>query len=261
MYKDIFTQIGLSTNEAIIYEYLLKQGETSAGEIIKKSTLKRGLVYNTLANLRQKGLVSQRTKDKIAYFSPNHPEQLNEYIHKQENLLKKAKNTFEANMSSIISDFNLISSKPGVKYFEGMEGLKKVLANILTSKETVSSFVDVEVVVKYIEKLNNKHVGEREKIDLHKRVIVTDSSFARDYLKGYHPKITEFKFIDHKLYPIYSIIEIYDGKVAFISLSEKGAISMIVTDENIYKFNKSIFRYIWTRAKTYEELSPFSKQQ
>ena len=40
MYKDIFTQAGLTENEAIIYEYLLNSGQSTAGEIIKNTPIK-----------------------------------------------------------------------------------------------------------------------------------------------------------------------------------------------------------------------------
>ncbi|MDD4611197.1 MAG: hypothetical protein PHU73_04590, partial [Patescibacteria group bacterium] len=75
-------------------------------------------------------------------------------------------------------------------------------------------------------------------------------------LKNYHAGITEFKFIDHNLYPVGSIVEIYDGKVAYISLSDKGIVSMIITDKNIYQFNKSLFNFTWERAQ-----AAFSKAQ
>ncbi|PIP86938.1 hypothetical protein COW81_03015, partial [Candidatus Campbellbacteria bacterium CG22_combo_CG10-13_8_21_14_all_36_13] len=39
---------GLEEQEAIVYELLLQKGELRAGEIIKKTALKRGNVYNIL---------------------------------------------------------------------------------------------------------------------------------------------------------------------------------------------------------------------
>lgn len=251
MYNDILTKTGLNKNEAVIYDFLLQKGEISAGEIIKNTPLKRGTVYNALASLAEKELISEKKKQKIAYFSPNHPEKLREYLENQKLSLKKAENELESNITNIISQFNLISEKPGVKYFEGINGLKKVLADILTSKETVNTFADVETIVKYMEKLNTEHAKKREELGLNKKIIVTDTDFAKNYLKNYHPKTTEFKYIDHQSYPIGSIVEIYDGKVAYISLSEKGIISMIITDHNIYQFNRSLFKFAWERAQKF----------
>lgn len=263
MYKDILTQISLSGNEAIVYEYLLKNGETTAGEIIKKTPLKRGVVYNVLADLVKKGLAGEKKKEKMAYFSPSHPENLRQYIETRENEIKKAKTTLEANLPAIISDFNLVSERPGVQYYEGTEGLKKVLNDMLTSKETIHTFADMEAVIKYMEKLNIEHAKKRGELNIKKKAIIIDSPFARNYLKNYYKNqiITEFRFIDYLSYSFSSIVEIYDGKVAYISLSNKGIVSMIITDQNIYKFNQAIFKFIWERSKTYNQLNSLSNAQ
>ena len=262
MYKDIFTQIGLNPNEAIIYEYLLKNGESPAGIIIKKTPIKRGVVYNTLADLGKKGLILQKNRQKIAYFRPEHPEKLRSYIENKENEVSKAKNTLEGNIPQIISDFNLSSNKPGIRFFEGREGIKKVLADTLTSKELVYTFTDIEALTKYMEKENTDHAAARKKVGLKKKIIFLDSPFAREYLKNYYPTVTEFKLIDNKLYPFFgTVVEIYDNKVAYISLSEKDIISMIINDKNIYQFHRSVFEFIWARASSLPKEETLSKAQ
>ena len=170
MYQDIFHQLGLSSNEAQIYEYLLKHGKSQAGEIIKNTPLKRGLVYNILADLSQKGLISEEKKAKIANFSPNHPEKLREYLNLQENKLIKAKNSLDAHISSITSQFNLISGKPGVRYFEGDAGIKKVLEDSLMSKEAIYTYADIESIVKHVNKINQAYVKKRDALGIKKRL-------------------------------------------------------------------------------------------
>lgn len=144
MYKEIFTSINLSLGESIVYEYLLKNGESPAGEMIKKTPLKRGLVYKILDSLVDKGLVIEKTsipskkqgRRKISHFLPNHPEKLREFIENEKKKLDKAKNTLEANMPALISDFNLASGKPGVRFFEGIEGIKKCYPILLPPKKS-----------------------------------------------------------------------------------------------------------------------------
>ncbi len=264
IYKDIFTQLGLSENEAIVFEFLLNTGETTAGEIIKTTPLKRGVVYNALADLIDKSLINKINKvprdakskqvKKIAYFSPNHPQKLKEYLETQEKTLQKAKNTLEANLPALVSAFNLVSGKPGVKYFEGIEGIKKVLEDTLTSRETIMAYSDIVAIYKYISGINREYVRKREKLKIKKRGIIIDSPKARKILKNYHPTITENKFIDSKLFPFNSIMQIYDGKVAYITLSDKNMIGVIIEDKNIYQMHKSIFEHTWKHAKTLDQL-------
>jgi hypothetical protein len=67
------------------------------------------------------------------------------------------------------------------------------------------------------------------------------------------------KFIDHRLYPFNSVMQIYEGKVSYITLSDKGMIGVIIQDSNIYQMHKSIFEYVWSGAKGFNQLAPLSK--
>lgn len=257
MYKDIFTSLGLSDNESTIYECLLKNGRSTVGEIIKKTPLKRGVAYNILSDLIKKDLVSEKKikirkgKEKVSHFIPNHPEKLREYLKNKKSQLDKIENTLNANLPSLVSDFNLISGKPGVRFFEGIEGVKKVLEDSLTSKEIIYSYADLEAVVKYINKINQEYSKKRDALNIKKRVIFIDSPFTRDYLKNYHRETTFMKFINYKLYPFNSVMQIYDGKVSYITLSEASKIGVIIEDKNIYQMHKSLFEFAWLKAQAW----------
>jgi sugar-specific transcriptional regulator TrmB len=261
MYKDILTQISLSPNEAVVYEYLLKNGESAAGQIIKNTPLKRGVIYNALEELLKKNLAAKKTKNKIAFFSPNHPDKLREYVDGREKEIAKAKNSLEANLPALVSDFNLVSGRPGIRYFEGIEGIKKVLWDSLTAKTTIRTYGDVEAVVKYIDKINQEYIAKREILGIKKQAILLDSPFARDYLKDYHRGITDFKFLDSRRYTFSTIVEIYDNKVSYVTLNDDIKIGVIIEDKNIFQFHKSLFEFTWRRAKTFDQLEDFSKAQ
>ncbi len=57
MYSEILETIGLSPNEAKIYETLLSTGETSVSEIATKAGVHRRNVYDALNRLVDKALV------------------------------------------------------------------------------------------------------------------------------------------------------------------------------------------------------------
>lgn len=54
----LLVKLGLTTNEATVYDCLLGLGITTAGKIIKKTHLHRNIVYDNLEKLIKKGLVS-----------------------------------------------------------------------------------------------------------------------------------------------------------------------------------------------------------
>ncbi len=260
IYKDILTAAGLSQNEAIVYEYLIKNGETTAGEIIKKTPLKRGVVYNALKSLIKKELVEQKTRAKIAYFSPNHPSKLREFVEAEEDRLQKAERNLVANLPRLVSDFNLALNKPGVKFFEGLKGIKQVTFDTLNASE-IYTYADAEAIVKHMDKINKEYVKKRDKLGIKKKIILVDTPFNRQYLKDYYPQTTDVRFIDHRLYPFSSVIQIYDNKVSYITLTTANKIGIIIEDPNIYQTNRSIFEFVWAKAKTINQLPAFSKAQ
>ena len=68
-YNQSLIQAGLSPEEALIYECLIKNGSSKAGKIALKTPLKRGLVYKTLDLLENQGLViKHEDKGKVAVF-------------------------------------------------------------------------------------------------------------------------------------------------------------------------------------------------
>jgi len=265
VYKEIFTDINLTPGESIIYEYLLKNGESPAGEIIKKTTLKRGLVYKILTNLTEKGLVIEKKsvpskkqgKRKISHFLPSHPEKLREFIENENEKLNQAKITLEATMPSIISDFNLISGKPGVRFFEGIEGVKKVISDTLINNYSrkILTFSDVAGYMKYLKNWNtNYYAPKRKSFMIHEKVIIPDNPIAIEYMKNYikdpeSDKLTDILFIDQKLYPFETEINIYENKVSFVTFSEKTHIGLIIENKEIFNSLSSVFNILWTTLK------------
>lgn len=245
MHKELLIELGLSQNEAIIYEYLLANGESLAGNIIKKTPLKRGVVYNALTDLVKKGLIKQSKKGKILSFSPNHPDKLREYMENREREVKKAEITLESQMPMLLSSFNLVSGQPGVRIYEGKDGLAKTLNDSLSSRTEVLTYADIEGMEKYMGRANDKYLARRKELKIYKRGILADTPYARDYMRNYDEEVTKIKFIDGKKYPMYLEMEIYDNKVSFMTFSDKKLIGVIIENEEIYKTQKSIFEIIW----------------
>lgn len=249
MHKELLIELGLSQNEAIIYEYLLANGESLAGNIIKKTPLKRGVVYNALTDLVKKGLIKQSKKGKILSFSPNHPDKLREYMENREREVKKAEISLESQMPLLLSSFNLVSGQPGVRIYEGKDGLAKTLNDSLSSRTEVLTYADIEGMEKYMGRANDKYLARRKELKIYKRGILADTPYARDYMRNYDKEVTKIKFIDGKKYPMYLEMEIYDNKVSFMTFSDKKLIGVIIENEEIYKTQKSIFEIVWENAK------------
>jgi predicted transcriptional regulator len=243
-------QAGLKPDQAIIYEVLIKNGPLPAGKIHLKTPIKRGLVYKILDELIELGLVFEKKEiGKSAVFEPAHPLKLKELAEKREEEAKQAQLTIENILPPITSEFNLAVGKPGVQFFEGREGVKTVLANSLQTKTEIYSYADIESIVKYINDINDDYVTKRERLKVKKKGIVLDTPFNRNYLGDYHKTVTDVKLIAQPTPPFESIMQIYDDKVSYITLTPNHMLGIIISDQHIYQLHKWLFEWSWSIAK------------
>ena len=130
--------MGLSSKEAQIYQIMLEIGTVPAQTIVKETQMPRGTVYEILEQLKQKRLIDSFQNEKnITIFRAKHPFALKEFVENKKEIISQT----ETKLNSILTDFiNLYSqsqNKPGVKFYEGKEGIKKVLWDSLKSKTEI----------------------------------------------------------------------------------------------------------------------------
>jgi sugar-specific transcriptional regulator TrmB len=247
MYEDLLIKAGLTPDQAKIYETLLKTGVMPASKAALKAGLKRGLGYKVIEQLVSLGLVEKIDK-KVALFAANHPSKVKELIQKKSDDLKSVEATLSGALGPMISDYNLTSGKPNVQFFEGEDGVKKVLEDSLYSREEILSYADITSIQKYIPKINEWYVEQREKKEVKKRGILLDTPEARKILSSYHKGVTDAKIIKLDTPPFESITQIYDGKISYITLSDNQMIGIIIEDQAVYEMHKALFNFTWNKA-------------
>lgn len=246
---EILKRIGLTDGEILVYETLLNYGEMGAGEIIKKTKLKRGDCYNKIYDLVEKGLVQQFKKDKRMHFRLEHPNTIEEYIERRQNEIQTTKKEVSAMMPSLISTFNLAYHKPGVKYFEGIESFQKMMGDSLKTREVIYSYVDPRGVDKYLDpKLNMKYIRDSERVGLKKRILVEDNAYNRERYRKLNILFTEIRYVKQDLPDFATTMQIYDNKITFHTLKPNAIIGIIIEDQLIYRLQRSLFEYIWETA-------------
>lgn len=247
MYEQHLIQAGFTKNQAVVYEMLLKNGIIHASSVARKTGLSRPLAYKVLNELIQIGLVDKKEeKNKPAVFAPAHPYRLGDIIEKKREQAENAKTVMQGIAGSMVSDFNLISGRPNVRFFEGMEGMKQVLEDSLTAKGEVCTYADIDSIQRYIPDVNKDYVAKRERLEIKKRGILLDTPFAREFMAGYHQAVTDYKLIKYDAPPFQTVMQIYDGKVSYLTLGEKDMIGTIIADQRIYNMHKYIFEYLWS---------------
>ena len=130
MYLGILQDLGLTPNEAKIYQTLIKAGESTAGEISTKGKIHRRNVYDTLDRLIEKGLVFQILAKGENIYKAVDPAKLLEIVKEKEKKLTRI-------LPDLQKQFEAKPTYQGAFIYRGVEGFKNYLRDILRLKKDV----------------------------------------------------------------------------------------------------------------------------
>ncbi|MBW2990462.1 hypothetical protein KY348_02025 [Candidatus Woesearchaeota archaeon] len=124
MYEETLREIGLSLNEARVYEAMLQLGEANVNLIAIKSKVHRRNVYDSLNKLVEKGLVAQYVLKGEKQFRANNPNRLATIIKEKQDKL-----------SNILPDmkkkFQVLKEEEQAYIYRGVAGFRNYMQDIL----------------------------------------------------------------------------------------------------------------------------------
>lgn len=132
MYSAIFEEMGLSPNEAKIYETLLSTGKTSVSQISVNANIHRRNIYDAINRLVQKGLVSPIFQKGENQYQAVHPDKLIEIVKEKENKLS-------AILPELRKKYGEDSTEEAAYIYKGKEGFKNYVRDVLRLEEDLYS--------------------------------------------------------------------------------------------------------------------------
>ena len=141
MIEQVLQEIGLTQNEIKVYLALLDLGESKSGEILKKSGLNSGKIYEILDSLQKKGLVSFIIKSGVKYFSPADPKRVLDYLNEKRQSIIKQEEDFKNILPELLKKISLISPKSKIEIFTGIKGMKTAYAKELEFPKSETLYV------------------------------------------------------------------------------------------------------------------------
>ena len=260
-YQQSLIQAGFTKDQAAVYEALARSGPSHASDAARSAGLGRPLTYKILDELIAMGLVEKKDESgKVATFTPAHPLKLKEVVEKKLEAAKDAEVALDGVLGKLTSDFNLQSGKPGVRFFEGRDGIAECLNDALTSKTEIYSYVDIAEVEREIPDISREFAKRRQKLGLKKKNIGVDTPENRQEIEGYYTDVTEERLVPWKTTSFGTVMQIYDGKVSYFTLaspskaSAEGGhqmIGVIIADPHIYEMHRSLFEHTWSDPRAY----------
>lgn len=121
---------GFSEKEAKVYLTTLELGSSPASTIARRSEIKRVTVYTILDDLKKKGIASDTNKEDVKYYSVISPDTLLRQ-------LEQKYESFKEKVPELLALADKFGNRPKIQFFEGLEGMKKMYDELLTSKEHI----------------------------------------------------------------------------------------------------------------------------
>lgn len=233
--------IGLTEKEAHVYLACLELGSEPATKIAKIAHLNRVTTYDILEKLLKKGFVNFMIKKNIKFFSALDPDLLYSETQRHTDQLKLT--------LPKLKRIKVGLKHPQVQYYEGIEGIKAIYADTLTAKTEILNYANSREIRSLWPEYDEQYVSKRVKKKIHLKGIAPEDEYGKRVHSQDKSTYREIRLVPTDRYDFTNEINIYDNKVAIVSLHDE-LIGMIIESPEIAKTQRSIFQMAWEFAKT-----------
>ena len=237
--RKLLVPLGLPTMQAEVYLATLELGEATIQAIAKKSGVNRSTIYTFIDEMKERGLLIETRKGKRRVYSALHPERLVQ-------MQKMRTIALEKTLPELLAIHNQSRKKPKVTFYEEIEGIKDVYADMLRNKKEIFAYEDLEHLKEGLpQSFYDYFPPERAKKDIAIKSISRDSDVARSFVKDNIRLLRETRFI--KADDFKTDINIYGNKVALMGLRSDPPFAVIIEDESVAHTMKTIWQKLWDR--------------
>ena len=241
MEESILINAGLTPNESQVYVSLLKKGISLASELASTTNISRPHVYDSIKKLIDKGLVSYVIKDNKRYFKATNPKELLNFLEDEKDKISRKQIAIKKALPLLSRLQKEKETKTSVEVYEGKEGLKTVLMDILSYGKEFVAFGATHKFEEVLPLFSKIFVKRREQKNQKARILVVE---------GEHPiktRLNMYKWIP-KEYSLPSSTIIYGEKTATL-LWYGEPLGIIIKSKEAAKSYNSYFGLLWKIGK------------
>lgn len=239
--KHLLHSLHLTEPQARVYLACLELGEANIQQLARKSGVKRTTIYTFIDTLVERNLLAAtRRKQRIVY-SAAPPQQLME-------VERQRAAELEALLPELLAIHNRASGKPRVAFYEGIEGIKSVYADMLRDRKEIIAYEDAEQRAAV---LGKRYVGycpaERARLGIIFKSILRDSPAARALAEQNRALLRQSKFIRGVDWQ--TEVNIYGDKVALFSFRATTPFCVRIHDPDLAETLRTAWRELWNRLE------------
>lgn len=242
MYQSELELIGLSPNEAKIYESLLSLGESNIADITYESGIHRRSVYDTLNRLVEKGLVFQIFQSRENLYQAVDPQKCLE-------LLQERERAFQKVLPALEEIGNKQHSKEAAYIYRGLEGYKNYVRDMVrVCDDTYFLGAKFNWATPGTEALLKQYNNEMDRQG-RKRKTIFDPRVKDRFDKSDYARVGEYKFLPEN-YATPGVMDVFgEYVVTFNSVDignfgEDGSI-FVMRNKALADSYRTWFEYIW----------------
>ncbi|MBI5422155.1 hypothetical protein HZA44_03400, partial [Candidatus Peregrinibacteria bacterium] len=208
----VLTNLGLEDKEAQLYVSLVVLGEASVLALSRKSGVNRASIYYILDKMKKRGLVTHLKKKGTDLYSSVDPDLvLAQFQSRVQDL--------QAAVPELKALVNQNGQRPHVRFYEGLNGIKAMLADSLTAKTEILSTTNPETLKRLWPEYDEEYSKRRATGNLPLRALAPNDEHGRKAKTEDKKFNRELRLVDPNTLSLGSEITIYDDKVAMTSLT------------------------------------------
>ncbi len=247
MHQEILEELGLSPNEAKIYESLVEKGESSVSDVATSSQTHRRNTYDAMKRLVDKGLVFEILSSTGNHYNAVEPDKLMELVAEKETRLRHI-------LPDLKKKFHRRLAPEEAYIYRGLEGQKNVLRDVLrVGKDSYFIGAKGGWYDPRLETTRKAFFAEtkRKKIKFI-QLFDHEIKLEKDFPKYFEGNL-EYRFLP-KQYSSTSAIHIFgDYVVTYTGMTIKkladDIVFFVIRSSNLAEGYRKWFRYMWDKAE------------
>ena len=247
MYQETLEGLGLSPNEAKIYETLVERGELSVGDIAVAAKIHRRNTYDAIHRLIDKGLCFQIFSTTENRYNAVDPDKLTEILaEKQERLL--------STLPILKKKFSERYAPEEAYIYRGLEGQKNIWRDVLrVEKESYfigakAGWFDPRIAASreaFFKEANRKKIKFIQLFDHEVKAQIPN--FPRHF-----PGILQYRFLPPK-YSTNSALHVFgDYVITYTGLTigkiDENVVFFVIHSKNLAESYRTWFWYMWEQS-------------
>jgi predicted DNA-binding transcriptional regulator len=249
MYNEVLEQLGLSPNEAKIYEALLDLKEAAAGAISAHAKIHRRNTYDAIHRLVEKGLIFSVLSKGDHVYSAVDPGKLMELVKEKETQLEKILPELQKRYTS--------ERQPQEAYiYRGIEGFKNYMRDILRVGED-GYFIGAKLawwdprLVSFTQQFLKE--AERKNIKFHHIFDAIVEKEGKDALAEFDKRNLPYRFLPEE-YSTDSTLDFFGDQIVTwhgISLKKlhDDVTLFVLRDKGLSDNYKTWWKFVWEHCK------------